>query len=363
MFPYLFFLINFLTEVAHKTKLVRQRVRSHVSYSNLKLRWRLGLSPFSCTSVQGVPCCCHDTTSTIFRSQLLPPLTTWDGCFVLFSQRFLVFRNTEKGLKNEPERDQCLQGNSTPCHKQRAITLHCAKELSRALEALPLPLLLSFSCLLPQTHLQACTRSPPFQEFYYCFQDGREEGKSELCQVCRAEQGEMRVEQLGMRVGSEVQTKQNPQLGAGTGLKGSSPGTRAWGCPRPLSGSLWTPAPGWLSAHQSLRTPASLPRSINRSSWAQLGSVPHLALPFAPTRSERYPATTAATFRTHVTEVQTTNPRLWHIHRLPGWAPLTPPPPHSSSRPAPPQASAPRWGQAPPFWGALLLAGIPPLPL
>lgn len=190
MFPYLFFLINFLTEVAHKTKLVRQRVRSHVSYSNLKLRWRLGLSPFSCTSVQGVPCCCHDTTSTIFRSQLLPPLTTWDGCFVLFSQRFLVFRDTEKGLKNEPERDQCLQGNSTPCHKQRAITLHCAKELSRALEALPLPLLLSFSCLLPQTHLQACTRSPPFQEFYYCFQDGREEGKSELCQVCRAEQGD-----------------------------------------------------------------------------------------------------------------------------------------------------------------------------
>lgn len=57
---------------------------------------------------------------------------------------------------------------------------------------------------------------------------------------------------------------------------------------------------------QLLCTPASLPQSINRSSWAQLCSVPHLALPFAPTRSERYPATTAAMFSTHVTEVQTT---------------------------------------------------------
>lgn len=117
------------------------------------------------------------------------------------------------------------------------------------------------------------------------------------------------------------------------------------------AGRLWTassphqpppghqPPPDFLQATVTLYV-CFLLQSINRSSWAQLCSVPHLALPFAPTRSKRYPATTAAMFSTHVTEVQTTI-RGAGTSTTCQAGPRSPHLPSSSSSPSPPQTPAP----------------------
>lgn len=85
MLPYLFCPINFLTEVAHKTKLVRQHVSGAtcpVQIETGRRNWESpGLFPFPCTSVPGTLLFHHDTAKTITRPELWPSPTMCDFFF------------------------------------------------------------------------------------------------------------------------------------------------------------------------------------------------------------------------------------------------------------------------------------------
>lgn len=220
----------------------------------------------------------------------------------------MVLRDTEEDLKTETQWDWGLQRNSTK-PRWPHMNRWCKRKTTTPGPGLP-PFTTASQFQLPLSpNTPACTYTlTPFSGILLLFsrQKRGKKSESELCQGLQstAKRDEGRTPGDEQRVTSETNpTAKHRGLTAGS-TRAQWEGSR----PPPVSTGLPVDASPRLtfSEPQSLSTSASLPRSINRSSWAQLRSVPHLALPFAPTRSERYPATTAAMFSTHVTEVQTT---------------------------------------------------------
>lgn len=256
----------------------------HTFEKEVQIQEGLSLSHFPCTSIQGTPCFCCDSP---------PDSRSTDMLDVLFSYRLLVFENKEKLLKTEPESSQHLQ----PLPQAEGHCTSPCQGAQQVLDCLPLSQLPSFSCLLPQAHLHACTCSPPFQEFYYCFQDRREVKPNSARSLEQSKKG-WKLNSWEWK--QAVKCKQNETHGWASGQD------CRWGVCLPTGLRPYHPPHGhhpWLtfSKLQPLCASASLPWSIKRSSCAQLCLVPHLALPFAPTHSEWCPATTAAMFCTHMT--------------------------------------------------------------
>lgn len=135
---------------------------------------RLGLFPFPFTSVPGASCFYHDTIKTTFRPQFLQTLIMWDRIFFFFFN-LMVFRDTEWGLKTEMQWNWGLWCNwaSKSLDGLTRTTGASGRPSYQALGCLPSSRCLRFSCLPLQTHLHACTCSPPFQEFYYCLRQKR----------------------------------------------------------------------------------------------------------------------------------------------------------------------------------------------
>lgn len=234
----------------------------------------------------------------------------------------------------------------------------------QALGCLPSLLLLRFSCLSPQTHLQACTCSPPFQEFYYCFQDGKKKKKKRInlnsARASRAQQEGMRVELLGMWMSNESRIKLTPGPSTGVWLWVGEKKQSQWegsGPHQPPRGHQ--PPADFRQATVALYV--CFPPAEHKQK--QLGPAllrPTSRLAICTHAQRAVPSYNSGNVFHTRDRGANDNPRRWHIHRLPGWAPLTPPPPPPPPAPLPRRLlllspPGPHGGKQPSFRGVCFL--------
>lgn len=319
MFPYLFFLINFLTEVAHKTKLVRQRVRSHVSSSHLKKR---GAEPRGNGSFRVFLGIHPRHTVLLPRSFTRPQLHRHVGWTFCFLTGYWCLRIKRKILKTEPESSQHLEGSSTTTSR-RALYLTMPRSL--ASPGLPPFIPASQLQLSPSPSTSACMYTlSSFSGILLLF-SRQKRSKTNLCQVFRAEQEGMKAEQLGMKESSKVQTERNPWLSIGTGLQ---VGRKASDWPGAMPPSPWPPT---LINFQQAAAALCICFPPIESKQKQLCPAPlrptsRLAIcTHAQWVIPSYNSSNVLHTRDRSAK---DNPRLWHIHHhLPGWALLRALPP------------------------------------